>query len=290
MPAYTFVATASAAEQCGYRVHLGDIDGDSLCLEPGRAICDPHLADVGLVIVVAPFGRPVPQRPWQLFTRDTGIPVVIDGAACVDVVINDPSSFIGEIPLALSFHATKSFATAEGGLVASTSVPLIRKVTQTLNFGFEDTREAKTPSVNGKLSEYHAAVGLAELDAWNGKLRRLRAVIAAYRVALHDRGLGDRLVSSPEISSSYLLFRCINADEALQITAALTRAGVGWRHWYGLGVQNHSYFAGTSCDDLPVTRAVAPLLIGLPIAVDLSDTDVDRVVSALVGAVAEQST
>jgi hypothetical protein len=50
------------------------------------------------------------------------------------------------------------------------------------------------------------------------------------------------------------------------------------------------YFAGTSCDDLPVTRAVAPLLNGLPIGVDLSETDVDRVVSALTAAVAEQST
>ena len=41
---------------------------------------------------------------------------------------------------------------------------------QALNFGYDADRLSKRPAINGKMSEYHAAVGLAELDGWEGKV------------------------------------------------------------------------------------------------------------------------
>ena len=51
----------------------------------------------------------------------------------------------------------------------STEAGVIDRVTAALNYGFLGNRESITPSINGKLSEYHAAVGLAELDCWPAK-------------------------------------------------------------------------------------------------------------------------
>ncbi len=48
------------------------------------------------MIPVAPFGRPVPQTAWLEFREQTGIPVVIDGAATFEAGLRaDPNGSSG---------------------------------------------------------------------------------------------------------------------------------------------------------------------------------------------------
>src|SRR5207245_1355138 len=117
------------------------------------------------------------------FTAATGIPVIIDGAASFAGLVERPEASLGAIPVALSFHATKAFATGEGGAVATEDVALARRVAQALNFGISGVRDSRMASTNGKMSEYHAAVGLAELDGWTEKLAAFRVVAERYRQA-----------------------------------------------------------------------------------------------------------
>jgi dTDP-4-amino-4,6-dideoxygalactose transaminase len=168
-PGYTFIATAAAVEQCGYDVHLIDVDDTAWWVEPDALMAHPALAEVGLVVPVAPYGRAVPQDRWRRFQAATGIPVVIDGAAALEHLADDPQTYLGPIPVALSFHATKVFGTGEGGAVVTTDRDLLMRSIQALNFGFLGSRCAEAAGINGKMSEYHAAVGLAELDGWNEK-------------------------------------------------------------------------------------------------------------------------
>jgi len=66
----------------------------------------------------------------------------------------------------ISLHATKAFGVGEGGLVLSTSEQVIHRLRQVCNFGIWGSEEGQILGYNGKLSEYHAAVGLAALDGW----------------------------------------------------------------------------------------------------------------------------
>ena len=101
IPGFTFAATAVAAERCGYCAYLADVDADSWMLDPQR-LCDHHLLDrIGVVVPVAPFGRPVHQSPWQAFRKRTGVPVVIDAAASFDCVCDSPAQFFQDIPVIL---------------------------------------------------------------------------------------------------------------------------------------------------------------------------------------------
>jgi dTDP-4-amino-4,6-dideoxygalactose transaminase len=281
LPSFTFVATALAAEQCGYRPHLADVDPDTWLLEPGQIIAHPKLAEVGLVIPVATFGRPVQQSRWQAFRDATGIPVVIDGAASFDRLIETSPTCLGSIPTAMSFHATKCFATGEGGAVAASDLALVEAIQSALNYGFFGTRETQGPSTNGKLSEYHAAVGLAELDAFSEKLRSLIAVAERYRSALHAAGMGDRLLATPEIGAGYIVFCCDDAAQGTAVAAALDHEGVGYRRWYDYGIHRHPYFAQARCDELRVTEELAACALGLPLAPDLRLDAIDRVAGIL---------
>lgn len=254
-------------------------------LDPERLARHPERERIGLVIPVAPFGRAVPQEPWLGFARRTGIRVVIDGAASFEGVADSPQSYLGQIPVALSFHATKSFSTGEGGGVAAIEPALARRIGQALNFGFYGSRDSEMASINGKLSEYHAAIGLAELDEWDGKRVAWRGVAERYQYALDRAGLGRRAFARPDIAGCYLLFRCSGPEEAAHIRNALAADGIDFRSWYGDGLHRQTHFAASPRDSLENTDAMAPCLLGLPTAPDLSERAISRVVAAVVSGV-----
>jgi dTDP-4-amino-4,6-dideoxygalactose transaminase len=281
LPAFTFVATAVAVELCGYQPYLADVDAENWMLNPLQLAHHPELDRIGLVVPVAPFGRPVPQHSWLDFAEQSKIPVVIDGAASFDPAADKPDEFFGAIPVVLSFHATKSYATGEGGAVATSDVELAARITQALNFGFYSARDSSSSSINGKMSEYHAAVGLAELDSWATKRAALRTVAEYYQRFSDEVRRADRLITAPTIASCYVLFRCAELKEQVRITESLKRNGVDFRLWYGEGVHRQTYFVGLARDSLEVTERLAPLLLGLPVAPDLNDAAIARVVSAL---------
>jgi dTDP-4-amino-4,6-dideoxygalactose transaminase len=281
IPGFTFAATAIAAERCGYRAYLADVDADSWMLDP-EGLFDHHLLDqIGVVIPAAPFGRPVRQSLWHDFRKRTRVDVVIDAAASFDCVCDSPTQFFQEIPVVLSFHATKSFGTGEGGCVVSSEVALVERAAQALNLGFHMTRDSAVPSLNGKMSEYHAAVGLAELDNWTSKLASLRQVIEYYRQELLRKCLLSRVLVWPDISGCYALFFSRGEAEADRVQNELRRAKVDFRFWYGTGLHRQTQFWDNPRDPLDVTENIAQRLIGLPMAPDLSRDAITRVVSAL---------
>jgi dTDP-4-amino-4,6-dideoxygalactose transaminase len=281
VPAYTFIATAVAAEQCGFRPVLADVDAHSWQLQPGHVLQHPDLERIGLVIPVATLGRGVPVAAWEDFRARTGIPVVIDGAASFEHLSTDPARHVGRVPVALSFHATKSFGTGEGGCVASTDVALMARVASALNFALHTDRNCGAPSTNGKMSEYHAAVGLAELDGWADKQRAVDAVCALYRREFARHGLDDQLHVAPDVGSSYVLLRARDHAQAAACRAALAAAGVDFRLWYGRGLHGQDYYATLPRTDLRVTDDLAPRLLGLPFAPDLAAAQVVRVAQAV---------
>ena len=280
-PSYTFVATAAAIEGCGYQLHLVDVDASTWCVDPDRLITHPALAEVGLVVAVAPYGRALPQQPWQRFEAATGIPVVIDGAATFESLADNPKAYIGPIPVALSFHATKVFGTGEGGAVVTTDGDLLMRAIQAMNFGFMGSRRVDSAGTNGKMSEYHAAVGLAEASGWEAKRAAYARVSALYRDGASRRGLGERVIVAPRIASCYALYEAESLGEAEAVATALTEARAEHRHWYGLGLHREPYFANAARDRLPGVESLGPRLIGLPAGPDLGPGEVEHVLAAV---------
>lgn len=280
-PAYTFIGTASALQQCGYQLHLVDIERDSWQLSPQKLLHHPLLDRVGMVMPVAPMGRPVDIAGWIEFQQRTGISVVIDGAASIEALLREPSRYLGAIPVALSFHATKVFATGEGGALLCDSPEILRKAYQTLNFGFMGSRESRTASINGKMSEYHAAVGLASLDQLPQRLAEYAAVAAHYREAFDASAIRRPLHATPDVAGNYVILHCADRAESAAVAAALNAAGIESRLWYGLGLQHQPVLHDIARDALPVTDELAPRLLGLPMAPDLEPQTIRRIAQTI---------
>jgi len=285
VPSFSFVATSVAVERCGYNNYFADVDANTWALDPDMLLGHPVLDHAGIVVPVAPFGRPVAQAPWLAFRERTGIPVVIDAAAAFSVIERDPSAFIGPLPSVFSFHATKGFGIGEGGCVVSTDAELSENVGRALNFGFWGSRESVSPSSNGKMSEYHAAVGLAQLDCWPTTRAAMKGVAESYRT--HFAGLGRRAAffGPPEVDGGYALFLCNDLDETEAVQRSLAADDIEFRFWYGQGIHLHAHFSDAPRDDMSATKDLGGRLIGLPMAPDFRDQDIARVVEAIERAV-----
>lgn len=172
MPSWTFPATAAAVVLAGHTPFFCDIDPEGVINVSGMD------ASCKAIIVVAPYGKY--PGGWDEFSKQHNIPVIIDAAAAFDVY--STSFRPKDCPVIISTHSTKCFATGEGGLVFSRNVDLLERIRRLSNFGLTPDRRIEYTGLNCKFSEYHAAVGLAELDGWSVKRELLISKAKGYGI------------------------------------------------------------------------------------------------------------
>lgn len=284
IPSFTFAATALAAERCGYQPFFLDIDGNSWTLDHERVARHPVLARTGVILPVAPFGVLPDMRALEALQDATGVPVVVDAAAAFEAVVSAQAAISDRVPLTLSFHATKSFSSGEGGAVLWNDPRGQARVVQSANFGFFHSREARVPGTNAKLSEYHAAVGLAMLDGLAQRRADWLRVASLWRAHSSGRDLGGRLHLSPRLSSAYVLLETESPRQMERTEAHLYTGLVETRRWYEGGLHMQPHFTTRGRDPMPMTESLSERLLGLPMAHDLDEKHIifilDRIAEA----------
>ena len=281
IPSYTFVATALAVMRCGYQPYFADVDPETAMLDPAAVAVHPVLGKAGLILPVAAYGRAPAMRAWEEVHARTGVPVVVDAAPAFEAFVRDPGLVSATVPATLSFHATKSFSTAEGGAVLWADETRLFQVVQITCFGVTDQRLALFEGFNGKLSEYHAAMGLACLDEWTRREAAYGRIAAAYREGEGTRSEIGTLLTAPEISAAYVLLQSPPAAASQLAEQRLAERGIGARRWYGMGLHRQPAFAEAPRDALPVTEDLTLRQLGLPAAIDLSGEDITFVLDTL---------
>ncbi len=287
IPSHTFAASALAAERCGYTAVFCDVDAETWAMDLDLASRHPLAEKIGLILPVAPYGRKPEIRQAEALFAKTGIPVVFDAAACFEKLLDDPALVSATVPMTISFHATKTFSTGEGGAVFWNNGPGQDAVVQAANFGFNFSRKSETAGTNAKMSELHAAVGLAMLDTFD-----TRRTDYAKTVALWERvssPLPGAMYLPPDMASVYITWKAPSAQVMDRAIAALSAANIDSRRWYEDGLHLQPHFRRFSGPDvqtqpMPVTEDLGNRLLGLPMAHDLPQGDMERVVSVLLAA------
>lgn len=281
VPALTFVATASAVLRCGHVPVVADIDPHTWLLTPHSL--PPQLEGIAAVVAVASFGVPQSVDAWAAWRASTGIPVIIDAAGAFGAQATAPG-----IAVVFSLHATKSLSAGEGGLVLTEDPAQAQRIAQMSNFGIGELRTET--GTNAKLSEYHAAVGLADFEAWPEKSRQRLALRQRYQAVLQavcGDALGwqsDEGLHSPTI----MAVRLPDAACRDQAEQACAQAGIQTRRWYLPLVHQHPALSGVrQAFALPVAQALAQTLLGVPFYLGLLPQDIQRVATVLAQAMTQ---
>jgi dTDP-4-amino-4,6-dideoxygalactose transaminase len=280
VPSWTFVASAAAVCAANLVPHFVDVSRETWIPDPAALRRRVDLAEVGAVMIVAPFGTPFDTATWDAFWEETGIPVVIDGAACFDTVPSVPASRPGRSPIMISLHATKVLGTGEGGLVVSTDDAIVRRVRQVCNFGISGTPEDQILGYNGKLSEYHAAVGLAALEGWP---ERRAALMGRTQRYVHELRRLPQIQTLPRYADGWVsVYGTVRIPEdAGTVGARLSAMGIENRRWWRDGVHRFAAYRDFPRDDLSVTTELATSVLSLPFSHDISDAQIARVIDCL---------
>lgn len=274
VPDWTFPATLNAVFAAGLTPYLVDVDAASWSLTPAIAECALAQAPGPVVAVmpVSPFGAPLPMDLWETFRRETGVAVVADTAAAFDGTV------ASTVPQVISLHATKAFGIGEGGLVVCRDKEFVAEVLAAVNFGFKGTRVPAVHALNGKLSEYHAAVGLAALDQWPDRRRRLWAAGKAMRAALVGVAAVGMMEGWAENWISNTLVIDVRGDVAVaSLEHALARDGIETRRWWPVLMHQEALFRDCPHLDAPVAQTLRDGVIGLPFMEGMSGEDMARI-------------
>lgn len=272
---FSFVATTSCIVWEGCIPVFVDIDNKSLNIDPSKieeAITDKTQA----ILATHVYGNPCDVVAIEKIAKKYKLKVIYDGAHAFGVEVNGKSIFeYGDISTC-SLHATKLYHSIEGGLIITKSTDLLKKMAYIRNFGISGYDTFAELGINGKNSEFHAAMGLVNLkyiqqihnkrkeltERYNDKLKTLKA----YRPSWHIESTENYPYYPLVLESEELLLKIKSVLDGNEI---FTR-----RYFYPSLANSLPYLESKDCE---VTDAVSKRVLCLPLYYDLTIEEVDLI-------------
>jgi dTDP-4-amino-4,6-dideoxygalactose transaminase len=197
---------------------------------------------------------------------------IIDAAASFDslsrVGLKENSPYV----VVVSLHATKVFGVGEGAFVFSNDIGWVDRIKSWSRFGFKMGRSSEVIGNNAKMSEYSAAVGLANFDIWNETLMKYREVNSRAREISNSLGLRTHYAMEKGFISPYWIIELGHKEQKRILQKSLIENEIPFRDWWEQGCHNMPAFNSVPVSDLTKTVMVAEKTIGLPFHTYLSET------------------
>lgn len=232
LPAFTFPATLSAIRMAGAEPFLVDVSPGDWRVSADTLVRALATTGARAAIVLCPFGQRSDFRDHARHLGDRGGVLVVDNAAGLGVD-REPLETHAWCFEACSLHVTKPFAVGEGGVVFAhrSQEHALRRA---LNFGLTPGRPADLQGwgINGKLSELHAAVGLAAACGFSQRLGRRRAIVMRYLEAL--AGFPEIAACSDPTAATWQFFPLLlpTPEAADRFVAEAEARGMETRRYY----------------------------------------------------------
>lgn len=284
---YSFVATAHSLLWNGIKPVFVDVDPLNFNLDPAKieAAITPQTT---AIMPVHCYGHPCDVAAIQRIADTYNLKVIYDAAHAF--AVNDSSGSIlnhGDLSI-LSFHATKVFNTFEGGAIICPDAKTKQRIDHLKNFGIVDETTVIAPGINGKMSEFNAALGLAQLQHVDAALRLRSQVDAGYRAALADvQGITCVPAGAATRQNHSYFPILVTSDYGLsrdELYARLRQKNIyARRYFYPLISSFPMYRALPSANtaNLPVAHKAAEQILCLPIYPTLTKDDQQRVVEVI---------
>jgi dTDP-4-amino-4,6-dideoxygalactose transaminase len=280
---YSFVATSNSLLWNGLKPIFVDIDPFTLNIDPKKieSVITPQTT---AILPVHCYGHPCDVDAIQVIADKYNLKIIYDAAHAFGVK-NGGGSILkhGDLSV-LSLHSTKVFNTFEGGAIICNSLSTKTHIDQLKNFGFTGEITVAAAGINGKMSEFNAALGLLQLKHFDKVIEKRKQIDLTYRQGL-DRIKGVKCLDNSNIAfSNYAYFPilinddyCLSRDELFE---KLKEIGINTRrYFYPLISEFPLYkdFSSSSRTNLPIAFQIANQVLCLPIYPDLSLDNVNEI-------------
>ncbi len=281
---YSYVASTTSIlwERC--RPVYAEIDPRSCNMDPAR-IEERITEHTSAILATHVYGLACDVDAIERIAVKHGLKVIYDGAHAFGSTYKGRSLMtFGDVTTG-SFHATKIFHSVEGGCVIARDAEVAQQIHLMRQFGHIGD-DHYTVGVNGKNSEFHAAMGLAVLDHFPRIMADRKD--QWWRYAQAFEGHGDCTFPMPpkDLEHNHSYFPLIFGSHELMVQAQQELLGedIMARRYFYPSLDALPYLKDT--DVCPISRRIASSVLCLPLYTGLSINDQDRVIQGIKRALA----
>ena len=270
---FSYVATTNSILWEGFTPVFADIKKTDFNIDPEKIIPLINSQTVGIMATHV-YGNPCDVEAIKKIALKYNIKVIYDGAHAFGTMFNDKSLLsYGDIATC-SFHATKVFHTVEGGAIITDNDDLASKISLYRQFGHVGDNHFSI-GINGKASEFHAAMGLCLLPMMPEFLQKRKSISQLYDFYLKHLPLQwpEPMVNSIG-NYSYYPIVLDNEDRLHNVKSELKKNNIDTRRYFYPSLNNLPQFTGEPC---PVSESLTLKVLALPMYYDLPDQDIKKI-------------
>lgn len=271
---FSYVATTSSLVWEGCTPVFVDIDAQSFNINPKlieQAITDKTTA----IVATHVYGNPCAIDEIDEIANKHNLKVIYDASHCFATKYKKHSVLkYGDIST-ISFHATKLFNTVEGGAVITNDAEALRKTALLRNFGHDGPESFDGVGINGKNSEFHAAMGLANLKYVDAILLKRKKDHAIYNEWLNQLNLQQPLINElSDYNYAYYPIVFDSEDDCLRVVDALKKELIFARRYFYPVLSELDYI---NKKEMPIAEDIAKRVLCLPLYEQLSSSEIGMV-------------
>jgi dTDP-4-amino-4,6-dideoxygalactose transaminase len=273
---FSYVATTNAILWQGCKPVFADIDPATFNIDPGKieALITP---DTQAILATHVYGIPCDVAAIASIANKHGLKVIYDGAHAFGCVLNSKSLLsYGDIATC-SFHATKLFHTVEGGCIIANDDKVARQLMLYRQFGHEYD-DYFSEGVNGKNSEFHAAMGLCVLPQIDTIIAERKKISLQYDEALS--GIIQRPTMDNNLVYNYSYYPIVFETEPrlLEVVAILKQNGISGRRYFYPSLNELPFLQKQGC---PVSEDISRRVLCLPLYVGLRQEEIQTIIDCI---------
>jgi dTDP-4-amino-4,6-dideoxygalactose transaminase len=279
---FTFIASANAVLYCGATPVFVDIEPDSFNMNPDliEAAITPRTK---AILPVHLYGNPADMPRIMAIAERHGLRVIEDACQAHGATIAGRT--VGTFGTGcFSFYPTKNITTAEGGIITTNDDEVADLARMLRAHGMRRRYYHEMLGYNFRMTDVHAAIGVAQLPKLEEFTRRRQANAAYLSAHLPADKVGVPVVR-PDVEHVFHQYtvRVLPPLERDAVRAKLAEAGVGSEVYYPLPVHRQQVYRDRGYGDLcfPVTEETTAQVVSLPVHPALTEQDLAAVVAAV---------
>lgn len=279
---FTFPATLHALSIIGVKPVFADVSISSGLLTK-ETIEAGFEHGVEAVLATHAFGQPINVPDWSDFKSRSKCKLIFDAAPAFGTVFRDGKTYSDADATIISFHATKTFHSFEGGAVVAADEGLQKRINLIKNFGFDGPENILEVGMNGKMSEAHAAMGIVNLRYINECIAKRKLVFESYREQLSACPHVElmNIFDHQQPNFAYLPIRCVLGEHHRDlILKALESQNIFARKYYYPLLSNTAHYKNlnSACpSNLPNANLLSQTVLCLPIYPDLDGKKIKQI-------------
>lgn len=278
---FTYIATAASIiwENCIPK--FVDIEPKTFCIDADK-IEQSITNKTTAILAVHVYGNPCNVEKIQKIAKKYNLKVIYDAAHAFGVEYKNKSiASFGDLSV-FSFHATKILHTVEGGAIATNSDEIAHKISYMRNFGHKTPEEFWDIGINAKMSELHAAMGLALLSHVKQSISKRKILANLYDQLLENSKL--KVLSKPQYTESNFMYYPVvfeKEKQLLNVQKKLNQDNIFPRRYFCPSLNTVEYIKNISNSSCSVSESVAVRVLCLPLYPELRVKDVKKIANII---------